>query len=118
MSPKPRYSRIAITIPAADLAAADAIARNRDRSRSWVIAEAVRRYASEPAPPPPRPGIGPLRHAQLAADLRLTPEERVRASEETARASVRRSAVHAQRVIGFDRYEDYLAWKRIEDIGG
>ena len=59
MSAKPRYSRIAITIPAADLAAADAIARKRDRSRSWVIAEAVRRYASEPAPPPPRPRLGP-----------------------------------------------------------
>ena len=114
-----RYSRIAITIPADDLAAADAIAHERQRSRSWVIAEAVRRYAAEPAPAPPTftPGLGPLRLAQLAADLRLTPEQRVRAAEQTARASRPRNAVHAQRVIGFDNLNDYLAWKRLEDLG-
>jgi hypothetical protein len=119
MPKRPKYSRIAITIPASDLAAADAIARERQRSRSWVIAEAVRRYAAEPVPAPPAftPGLGPLRLAQLAADLRLTPEQRVRAAEQTARASRPRNAVRAQRVIGFDNLNDYLAWKRLEDLG-
>jgi hypothetical protein len=121
MLKKPRYARIAITIPKADLAAADALARDRDRSRSWVISEAVRRYTAEAqAPPevvPRRPGIGALRRAQLKADLRLTPEERVRAAEETARVSLGKERPRAQRVIGFDRYEDYLDWKRFEEIG-
>lgn len=110
-----RYARIAITLPADDLAAADALARDRQRSRSWVIAEAIRRYAAEPAAIPSRPGIGPLRLAQLAADLRLTPEERVRESEQTARTAGR--TVRAHRIIGFDRLEDYFAWKKLEELG-
>ena len=122
MHKKPRYARIAITIPEDDLAAADALAHERDRSRSWIIAEAVRRYTAEPAPEPApapaprRPGIGALRRAQLTADLRLSPEARVRAAEETARVGLARARPRAQRVIGFDRYEDYLAWKRLEEI--
>lgn len=122
MAKKPRYAKIAITIPEDDLAAADALARKHDRSRSWVISEAVRRYTAEPAQGSEavsiRPGIGSLRRAQLAADLRLSPEERVRASEETARVGLARERLRAERVIGFDRYEDYLAWKRREEIGG
>jgi len=120
MHKKPRYARIAITIPEDDLAAADALARERDRSRSWVISEAVRRYTAElahaPEPASFKPGIGALRRAQLVADLRLSPEERVRAAEETARVGQVRERLHAERVIGFDRYEDYLAWKRLEEI--
>jgi hypothetical protein len=117
MPKRSRFARIAITIPADDLATADAIARERQRSRSWVISEAVRRYAAEPAPAPPQPGLGPLRLAQLAADLRLTPEQRVAAAEETARTSIARGTVRAQRAIGFARLEDYLDWKRLEDLG-
>ena len=109
-------------IPEDDLAAADALARERDRSRSWVISEAVRRYTAEPAHRVEKasfkPGMGALRRAQLAADLRLSPEARVRAAEQTARVSAARERLRAERVIGFDRYEDYLAWKRLEEIGG
>jgi hypothetical protein len=64
-----------------------------------------------------RPGIGPLRRAQLIADLKLTPEERVLEAERTARASMSRARPSALRVIGFDRYEDYLDWKEREEIG-
>lgn len=121
MPPKSAYARIAITIPKPDLAAADALAHDRDRSRSWIISEAVRQYVAQPAPVAHRPGLGPLRHAQLVSDLRLSPEARVRAAESTARAvpshRPQRGERHAPRVIGFDRYEDYLAWKRLGDIG-
>jgi hypothetical protein len=121
MSKKPVYARIAITIPEQDLAAADVLARDRDRSRSWIISEAVRQYVAQPIPVAHRRGLGALRQAQLAADLRLSPEERVRAAESTARAVPSRGrasgARQAPRVIGFDRYEDYLAWKRLGDIG-
>jgi hypothetical protein len=117
MPTKSKYARIAITIPEEDLAAADGLARDRDRSRSWIIAEAVRQYVAQPEPLAHRPGLGALRHAQLVADLRLSPEERVREAEATARAApTRRSSREAPRVIGFDRYEDFLAWKRLADV--
>lgn len=116
-----KYARIAITIPEADLAAADVLARDRDRSRSWIISEAVRHFVAQPSAVAHRPGLGALRHAQLVADLRLSPEERVRAAELTARAApssdAKTGTPRAARVIGFDRYEDYLAWKRLGDRG-
>lgn len=44
--PKPDYyARIAITLPPEDLATADRLAAEQDRSRSWIVAEAIRQYA-------------------------------------------------------------------------
>ena len=40
------YARIAITLPESELAAADRLAKSQDRSRSWVIAEAIRYYVA------------------------------------------------------------------------
>ena len=77
-----------------------------------MIAEAVRCYV---ATVPRGAGLGESRRAQLLADLRLTPEERVRAAEETARISFLLRPSPGKRVVGFDRYEDYLDWKRRED---
>jgi ribbon-helix-helix CopG family protein len=127
MPKKTPFARVAITIPADDLAAADRVARQQSRSRSWVIAEAVRRYAATVAGLPPHPvgfevnpesGLGPSRVAQLIADLELTPEARVRAAEETARVSFNLRPSLGMRVLGFDRYEEYLEWKRREGRGG
>jgi hypothetical protein len=117
--------RISITLPKDVLDAADRRARALDRSRSWVIVEAIRAYVAAPASqvresaPPPysvtSPGLGPLRLAQLESDLRLTPERRVRAAEETARLGERvRGAGPSHRLLSFDRYEDYVTWKRKE----
>jgi hypothetical protein len=63
------------------------------------------------------PDIGPLRLAQLESDLRLTPEQRIRAAEETARLGerVRGTGGRPHRILFFDRYEDYLDWKRKAD---
>src|SRR6184192_1345034 len=112
------FTRISITLPRDVLAAADRRARALDRSRSWLIVEAIRAYLSQS---PSRvekitPGLGPLRLAQLESDLRLTPERRVRAAEETARLGerVRGSRGRLHRVLSFDRYEDYVDWKRKE----
>jgi hypothetical protein len=126
MSRRVRYSRIAITLPSTELAAADRLARELDRPRSWVIAEAVRRFAaigSTPAglsgpQPQPTDGLGASRTKQLLADLALSPEARVRAAEETAGVSFARRPTLGTRVIAFDRYEEYLAWKRREEAGG
>ncbi len=114
----PSFARIAITLPRPVLAAADRAASALDRSRSWVIAEAVRRFTIEPPAPvsPLTPGVGPLRRAQLTADLRLSPEERVREAEETMRTSRLAHGAGRHGIVAFDRYEDYLDWKRLQDI--
>jgi hypothetical protein len=128
------YGRASITLPQDLLVATDRRASEIDRPRSWVIAEALRAYlslrdASNTGRDAPRvrepsvrygaplvPGLGPSRLAQLQADLALTPEERVRDAERTARAVPARAPHAASRLIQFERYEDYLDWKRREDI--
>ncbi len=126
--PKPKpYARIAITLPEKQLAQADRLARRLDRSRSWVVAEAIRCYAaaeeadgSERAlstktyartPIAMAPGLGESRQAQLVRDLSLTPEERVRVAEETLRLSERHRRVRRHQLVAFDEYSDFLDWK-------
>jgi predicted transcriptional regulator len=114
------------TLPKAVLAAADRRAKQLDRSRSWVIAEAVRHWAAGTASAASsragrearpgyeaEPGLGVQRQAQLRADLALTPEQRVIEAERTARLA-RPTSVRWRGVLTFDRFEDYLAWKRRE----
>lgn len=126
----PPYARVAITLPKSDLAAADRLARTQDRPRSWIIAEAIRQFviANKPAPAAPiataetpaarpTPGLGASRLAQLSRDLALTPEARVREAEATLRLSERVRRPKAQHVIAFDRYEDFVDWKRARDRG-
>lgn len=137
MSLAKTYARIAITLPAKDLAAADRLAKSLDRSRSWVVAEAIRRFAAsslpaatqppdaDPEPEPltavaqarPRSGLGASRQAQLVRDLSLTPEVRVRAAEETLRLSERSRRPRAHTLRVFDRYLDFVEWKRSRDVG-
>lgn len=119
--PKPvRFARIAITLPEKDLAAADRLARRHDRSRSWTVAEAIRRYAAADdaaaATLPEAPGLGDSRRAQLIRDLSLTPEARVSAAEETLRLTELRSKFRTHQLAAFDRYEDFLDWKRSRDL--
>ena len=119
-------ARISMTLPRDVLAAADRRARALDRSRSWVIVAALRAYLAtgpaqvrepEAAYGVTSPGLGPLRQAQLESDLQLSPERRVQAAEETARlADLVRKSPRLQRVISFDRYEDYVDWKRKEHL--
>lgn len=81
-------------------------------ARVQAVAEVARRYDVVAKGLPHLPGLGPSRHAQLVADLKLTPEARVRVAEETARAVPARGTARVHRVIGFDRYADYLDWKQ------
>ena len=101
------YARIAITLPEADLAAANRLAKELDRSRSWVVAEAVRRYAASVEQLRAQEDIGPARRAQLQRDLALTPEERVRAAEETLTISARVSEP-----LVFANFAAFMAWRR------
>src|SRR2546425_3280670 len=120
------FTRISITLPREVLAAADRRARGLDRSRSWLIVEAIRVYLAgspsqvrESAATPygvPSPGLGPLRLAQLESDLRLTPERRIRAAEETARRGERAPGARGRphHVLPLDRYQDYVGWETTE----
>ena len=89
MPRKPSYRRIAITLPAPELAAADRLAKSQDRSRSWIVAEAIRNYAASVAaqtaergsehdtvrPPLAGQRLGASRLNQLKRDLKLTPAQ-------------------------------------------
>lgn len=114
--------RITITLPRGLLTAADARAKRLDRSRSWVVAEALRQsvrtqHVAEPAPHPYGTRLDEYRRIQLQADLALTPEERVLEAERTAReAELVRGVPSGTGVRFFERYEDYVTWKRREDL--
>jgi predicted transcriptional regulator len=106
--------RISLTIPPDVLRRADRIAKREGRSRSWVLTDAVRRL---PEPTPAGlPRLDESRRAMLEADLALSPTERVLAAERTAReVPVRR---FSSLFVTFERFEDYLEWKRRESMGG
>lgn len=131
MSRAKRFARIAITLPEKDLAAADRLAKAQDRSRSWIVAEAIRRFAVGNDAPSAietgvlgldesaardadaqRGGLGASRLAQLVRDMALTPEARVRAAEETLRLTEQAPTPRTHTVRAFDRYLDFLDWKR------
>lgn len=128
-------TRITITIPEELVKAADARAKALDRSRSWILVEALRQYLSaldsartvrEPTAPPledaktrtPTPvdaaaEVAESRRHRLRAEMALPPLERLRRAEELARlgqSSPQRRA--GAQVIGFDSYEDYYEWKK------
>ena len=109
MTSRVPYARIAITLPESDLAAADRLAKQQDRSRSWIIAEAVRQYAASQESGDVRDDLGSSRRAQLLRDLALTPQQRVRAAEETARLS---EQVTAPRI--FATFDDFLRAQRAD----
>ena len=118
-------ARISITIPEELVAAADRRAAELERSRSWVLVDALRQVLARPEGAVREgevaylAGLGAQRTAQLEADLRLTAEERVIEAERTLDVEdVRRSSRKAQqdRLLTFDRYEDYVDWKRREAI--
>lgn len=119
MPPDSPLTRISMTIPPDVLRRADRIAKRAGRSRSWVLTDAVRRLAEPAAQAPAMSGTVPRldasRRALLAADLALTPTDRVVAAERTAReVPVRRFGAL---FVTFDRVEDYHEWKRLETLG-
>lgn len=117
-------TRISITIPPELVEAADRRAAGLDRSRSWLVVEALRSYLNRtPAAAVREPaatylsGLGEQRLQQLESDLALSVEQRVAAAEQTALvAKLRGRPPQRDRIIGFDRLEDFLAWEQREDL--
>lgn len=119
-----KITRVTITLPSDLLAAADTRARRLDRSRSRVVAEALRTYLAAPMVRDPGVAyagreVAEARRLHLATELRLSPAERLRRAEELGRlgrAAQRRKP--RQQIIGFDTYEDYYEWKRKAHVVG
>lgn len=119
-------SRITITIPPELVEAADRRALELDRSRSWVLVDALGAYLRLRRSPTARvaeptasytAGLDRSRKVQLEADLALTPEERVLIAEQTLLvADLRNRRPARDQVVAFDRYEDFLGWRWREGI--
>jgi hypothetical protein len=101
---KPPLERVTITIPQPLLTAADELAARLDRSRSWVLAEAVRRMvAAEPSlapspdavvpaptpgrPTPSKPARPPVLQQRLARSVALAPAARLHSAEDRSHPS-------------------------------
>jgi len=126
-------TRISMTIPGDVLRQADQLARQWSRSRSWVISEAIRRLAAQPAIALPglslvaesaapayeaRAAVAEGRLAQLRANLALAPAERLKRAESLVNLS---RAVHPRarrtQIIAFDTLEDFALWKKARRAG-
>lgn len=120
MPRKRTYARISITLPREILAAADGHAKALDRPRSWVIAEAIRSYRSgatgQAVSPTGTAEVAAARRQHLLADLKRTPEERLRRAAALLRLAPGSAAGRRAQVIGFDSYEDFDAWKKARRV--
>ncbi|MHC4236138.1 MAG: ribbon-helix-helix protein, CopG family [Planctomycetota bacterium] len=128
-----KKKRITITLPPDLVAAADRRAEDLDRSRSWVVAEALRAHllrdeagaASAPAPSVAEPAasyaaaeVAEARRSRLRSEAALPPEERLRRAEELGRLARQAQARGPRRVIIiFDSYEDFYEWRKSRLIG-
>jgi len=109
------HARIAITLPSDTLREADALAARLDRSRSWVVAEAIRQFAAAhraaaPAPDTSVAVLGASRHEQLRRDAALTAEARVLQGEEVM--AVGAPPAHPDAVRSFPSYDAFRDWRR------
>jgi predicted transcriptional regulator len=131
MSKRPPLARVTITLPRPVLEAADKAAARLDRSRSWVVAEAIRRFSEgmvrkanlvvpeQTISPYDEAELGAVRIRRLQADLAKTPEERLGEAHALLELSriVRPRAPRAQ-IIGFETLEDFHQWKKVRAGGG
>lgn len=126
------YARISITLPRDLVSAADRRARTLDRSRSWLLADALRQYLGASSAAPSSPGrvseaapaayaareVASARTRHLGAELKLPAEERLLRAEQLgqlARQAQRRG--RRLQIMGFDTYEDFYEWKKARLIG-
>lgn len=114
MPRKPYFARIAITLPPETLRDADELAARHDRSRSWIVAEAIRQYAAaqreELKADKGSARLGPSRLEQLRRDVALSPEARVLESEELV--SFGDTLGNPVPPRSFPSYDAFLAWRR------
>lgn len=123
MASRAQLARTSITLPQRELSTADRLAAALDRSRSWVFAEAIRRWGAKAPGPDPSPAVRPAEPTtppgpdlppavDLKTALQLSDTARLQKSQELT-ARFRRAHPRAGRmqIIAFESQEDFLAWK-------
>lgn len=88
----------------------DAEAKRQRRSRSFVVAEAIRGYLAGTE----QDAFAWGRERTLREGLALSPGERVKLSEELWREFTRGRAPAAPWTASFDTFDQYEAWRRGE----
>lgn len=99
---------LSISLPADLRARLDAEAERRQRSRSSLVAEAVRQYLSRPD----GRGFDEARERTLREGLALSPAERLELSEELWRELARGREVTGPWTAAFETFEEYDRWRR------
>jgi hypothetical protein len=123
-------TRITITLPAELVRAADKAAKAQDRSRSWVVADALKRGLARPATQVREVAVAPytaapdaaafeaVRLQHLATDLKLTPSERLHRIEGMGALVPTTHRGTRHQVSSFDTYDEFYAWKTSRRIAG
>jgi predicted transcriptional regulator len=99
---------LSISLPADLRSQLDAEAERRRRSRSFLVAEAVRAYLAGRD----RQTFGEARERTLREGLALSPAERLRLSEELWTELARGREVAAPWTAAFDTFDEYERWRR------
>ncbi len=99
---------ISVSIPDELRSALDAETERQRRSRSFVVAEAVREYLAQRE----RDGFEEARRRTLREGLSLTPVARLQLSEELWREFARGRETTTPWAVTFDTFDDYERWRR------
>ncbi|MEO6057519.1 MAG: ribbon-helix-helix protein, CopG family [Gemmatimonadales bacterium] len=109
-----RATILSISLPSDLRAQLDAAAGRSRRSRSYLVAEAVREYLSRED----HRSFGQAREQTLREGLALSPPERLRLSEELWAELARGREVAVPWTAAFDTFEEYERWRRSGASGG
>ena len=99
---------LSVSLPEDVRAALDGEARQQRRSRSFVVAEAIRAYLTQRE----RDVFTAARDRTLREGLALTPAERVRLAEELWQDLTRGRKPTEPWTASFDTWGQYEAWRR------
>ncbi|MBI4500946.1 MAG: ribbon-helix-helix protein, CopG family [Gemmatimonadetes bacterium] len=99
---------LSVSLPDELRDALDAEAERRKRSRSFVVAEAVRQYIARQD----RDVFRDARDQTLRENLALSPADRVRLSEELWNEFARGRPLTRPVAASFDTFEQYEQWQR------
>lgn len=99
---------ISVSLPDDLRSQLDAEAARERRSRSFVVAEAVREYVARRQ----RDGFTDARERTLREALALTPAARLQLSEDLWQDFAGRHKLPEPWTAAFDTFDDYDAWRR------
>ncbi|HEV8357626.1 MAG TPA: ribbon-helix-helix protein, CopG family [Gemmatimonadales bacterium] len=99
---------VSVSLPADIRSTLDAEARRQRRSRSFVVAEAVRDYVARQQ----RNAFAEARERTLRDGLALTPAARLELSEELWRELARGRRAAKPWTATFDTFDEYERWRR------